>query len=460
MDARLRFFGGVETVTGSKALVETSSGRTLVDCGLFQGVKALRRRNWAPSPVDPKSLDAVILTHAHLDHSGLVPVLVRSGFEGPIYCSSGTASLLGLLWPDAAYLQTEDAKHRNRTGTTRHRPARPLFEPADAVRALRRLHVVPFGEPFEPVEGLSASLTRAGHILGASSVRLEHQGRSVVFSGDLGRREDPVMRPPAARPDSDLVVVESTYGDRLHGGPAPEDELADIVCRTIGRGGTLLIPAFAVGRAQGVLHLLARLRAAGRIPDVPTYLNSPMAIRATGLYCAHMDDHRLTEDQCAAMCSAEMTRSPSESKALNRDPRPKIILSASGMATGGRILHHLEAFASDPRTTLLFVGYQAAGTRGRALVRGADRVKVHGRYVQVAAEVAQMSSLSAHADKAELLAWLASAPNPPSEILINHGEPSASDAFRASVEEELGWPARCLTHGEVVELTPARGTAA
>ena len=451
---RLTFRGGAETVTGSQTLVEAGESRVLVDCGLFQGVKALRQRNWQSLPVDPGSLDAVVLTHAHLDHSGRVPALVREGYRGPVYCSSGTAGLLEVLWPDAAFLQEEEARYRNKTGTTKHSPALPLFDKGDARAALRRLSVVDFGTAFEPAPGVEAVLSRAGHILGAGSLRLAHGERSVVFSGDLGRRNDPLMRPPEPRPAADAVVIESTYGDRRHPDIDPEARLAEVVGRTIGRGGTLLIPAFAVGRAQGILHLLTRLAAADRIPRARVYLNSPMAIRATDLFCKHGEDHRLSEAECRAMCDlAEMVRTPAESKALNRDCSPKIIVSASGMATGGRILHHLEAFGGDPRTTVLFCGYQAPGTRGAALVGGAGEIKIHGRYHRVAAEVAQLSALSAHADRDGLLAWLSSGPDAPSQVLVNHGEPSSADALRHTIERELGWTARCVGHGESVEVT-------
>ena len=456
---KLEFHGGAGTVTGSKTLVSSGGARVLVDCGLFQGVKALRRRNWEPAPVDPQTLDAVILTHAHLDHTGLVPALVRGGFDGPVYCSSGTADLLGVLWPDAAHLQEEEARYRNRTGTTRHRPALPLFDAADARAALARLRAVDFHAPFQPAPGLDAAFSRAGHILGAGSLRLGDGTRSVVFSGDLGRSGDPLMLPPETRPRADVVVIESTYGGRRHPDTDPEAELAEVVSRTIGRGGTLLIPAFAVGRAQGVLLLLSRLAATGRIPSAPVYLNSPMAIRATDLFCKHGSDHRLTDAECRAMCEvATMVRTPAESKALNRDPSPKIIVSASGMATGGRILHHLEAFVGDFRSAVLFTGYQAPGTRGASLLGGAGEVKIHGRHHLVGAEVLQLPSLSAHADRAELISWLASEQTPPPEVLINHGEPASADALRAAVARELGWPSRCVQDGETVLTQPIEET--
>jgi len=446
-------YGATDTVTGSRTLVEVGSGSVLVDCGLFQGMKAVRSRNWQAFPVPPASVSAVVLTHAHLDHSGYVPALVDGGFEGPVFCTSGTAALLGLLWPDAAYLQEEDARYRNRHGTTRHAPALPLFTAEQAKRALGKLRTVPFDTPFEPVRGLEARLSPVGHIVGAASLHLAHGPFSAFFSGDVGRSIDPVMRPPDPPPRADVIVIESTYGDRLHGTAPPADELGGIVCRTLGRGGTLLIPAFAVGRSQTLLHLLTELLRSGDIPRAPIFLNSPMAIRATRIFCEHWSDTRLTARQSEQLGEAvTFTSTVEESKELNESRYPSIIISASGMATGGRVLHHLKWMLPDHRNTVLFVGYQAAGTRGEAMLAGVREIKIHGSHHQVRAEVARIDSLSAHADRDELLAWLRRCPGPPKLTLVNHGESHARDAMRQSIEDSLGWRAETAELGGSVDV--------
>lgn len=451
----LTFFGAADTVTGSRFLVESGDARVLVDCGLFQGIKALRERNWAPFPVRPDTLDAVVLTHAHIDHSGMVPALVRDGFAGPVYCSSATADLLGVMWPDAAYLQEEEARYRNRKRTTRHAPALPLYTRDDAQRALTLLRPVPWGSELEVAEGMRALLTPVGHILGASSVRLDDGRVRVAFSGDVGRSDDHMLHPPEPLPPADVLVVESTYGNRLHPGSDPEEALGAIVRRTVERGGIVLVPAFAVGRAQLVLHLLARLRERGELPDVPVFLNSPMAIDATEIFYAHPEAHRLAPEQVAAMGRlARLTPSMEESKALSQRRAPAVIVSASGMATGGRVLHHLKALLGNPRNTVLFCGYQAAGTRGEALLAGVDRIKIHGMYHDVQADVCRLDALSAHGDRDDLLSWLGRTRCAPSTVWIAHGEPAAQDAMRRHVRDTLGWPARVPVHGQRVDIAP------
>lgn len=450
---RITPLGATDQVTGSRTLVSDGPSSLLVDCGLFQGIKKTRSLNWGPFPVPPKSLPAVILTHAHLDHSGYVPALIRNGFSGPVWCTAGTADLLSLLWPDAGYLAEEDARYRNRHKTTRHNPALPLFTADEGRAALRRLRTVEFGREFEPVEGLRARFSRAGHILGAASLHLANDRCSVGFSGDVGRPHDPLMFAPEPLPKSDLVIVESTYGDRLHHDTPPEEALGEIVRRTAERGGVLLIPSFAVGRAQTLLHLLTRLRSEGAIPRIPTYLNSPMAIRATRIFVDHVGEHRLDEAACRdLMEGVEFTPDVSDSRALNRLSGPAIIISASGMATGGRILHHLKAFLPDRNNTVLFVGFQAAGTRGEAMVSGVDEVKIHGAYHPVRAEVARIDSLSAHADRDELLDWLEAMPAAPKLALVNHGEPGPQDAFRRAIQDALGWRAAVAESGEAIEV--------
>lgn len=451
---RITFWGAAGTVTGSRHLVETEGQRLLVDCGMFQGIKTLRLRNWEPFPVQPASIDAVMLTHAHIDHTGWLPALVRDGFSGPIWCTPATEDLCRILLPDAAHIQEEDARFANKRRSSRHDPALPLYTAADAQRVLDLLQPQPFDQPFEPGEGIDCQFTPAGHILGAASIRIGNDVTSVLFTGDVGRPVDPVMRAPAPPLPADHVVTESTYGNRVHAEGDPIDELAEIVNRSARRGGTLLIPVFAVGRAQTLLHLLSRLRAAGRIPDVPVYLDSPMAVNTTELFCRHLDEHRLTEAECQQMCDGvEFVRTVEESKRLASVRGPMILLSASGMLTGGRVLHHLERIAPDHRNTVLLVGYQAAGTRGEALAAGAQSIKMFGQYVAVRCDVARIDGLSAHADAEELSSWLANLPIPPHGASIVHGEPAAADALRRRLRDELGWDSTIPNHGDTIEFS-------
>ena len=437
---RIQFLGGVGTVTGSKYLLEHNGRRLLVDCGLFQGLKQLRLRNWEPLPIKASEIDAVLLTHAHMDHSGLVPRLVKLGFKGPVYCSGATRELCELLLPDSGRLQEEEADFANRHGHSRHKPALPLYTEEDARAALKRLETIAFGEEHSPWPDWSWRPKRAGHILGAASVHIRWTGGSILFSGDLGRSDDLVMRPPESPEQADYLVVESTYGDRRHRDVDTLMALADVVNRTAARGGVVVVPSFAVGRAQTILHCIHLLKKAHRIPDMPVYLNSPMAADATRIFRHHLDEHRLSAEQCAAM-SKEVTivNTVEESKRLNTLTFPSIIVSASGMATGGRVLHHLKTYAPDAKNTILFAGFQAAGTRGAALVGGSEAIKIHGAYVPVRAEVANLDTLSAHADREQLLAWLG-ALRAPKRVFVTHGEPVAADALRLAIEERHGWP--------------------
>ena len=445
---RVTFWGAAETVTGSRFVVDTAQARVLVDCGLFQGVKRLREMNWQQFPVDPASIDAVVLTHAHLDHSGYLPALVRDGFRGRIWCTPSTAALAKILLLDAAHLQEEDAKYANRRGSSRHRPALPLFDQHDAERAITRLSPHAPGSTFAPAAGVTAEFSPAGHILGAASLRLADGDHSVLFSGDLGRSGDPIMLPPAAPLAADHIVVESTYGDRVHPDEDPADVLADVVASTVRNQGIVLIPVFAVGRAQTVLHLLAQLRRAGRIPSVPTFLNSPMAVTATELFLASHDEHRLDEGALHELSAGvELVRSVEASKQLTARRGPMVVLSASGMLTGGRVLHHLLQVAPDRRNAIVLAGFQAAGTRGQALLNGARSLRVFGEDVPVNARVVHVDSLSAHADSDELMAWLASAPRPPAAVSVVHGEAGAADTLRRRITHELGWPAAVPASG-------------
>jgi metallo-beta-lactamase family protein len=449
----ITFLGGAGTVTGSRYLVTAGGRSVLVDCGLFQGLKQLRLRNREPFPVPPASIDAVVLTHAHLDHTGYLPLLVREGFRGRAYCTPATRDLCGVLLPDSGHLQEEEARFAAEHGYSRHHPPLPLYTRADAERSLESLQGTAFGEEVELGAGLRFCFRPAGHMLGAGTVTLTDGRTTLAFSGDLGRPHDPLLPPPAPLPGADFLVLESTYGDRLHDPGSPEDRLGEVVRRTASRGGVVLIPAFAVGRAQAVLFHLHRLRTGGRIPDIPVYLDSPMATAATRVFRAHAGELRLTPDECDAVCrTAETTESVEESKRIDRMHVPRVIISASGMATGGRVLHHLKVFAPDPANTILFAGYQAAGTRGADLVAGARSVKIHGRHVPVRAEVAALENVSAHADYAEILDWLGRMEGAPREVFVTHGEPVASDALRRRIQDRFGWSCRVPEHRERVGL--------
>jgi metallo-beta-lactamase family protein len=453
MGLKLSFLGGAGTVTGSKYLIEHDGRRVLVDCGLFQGFKALRLKNWAPFPIEPGSIEEVILTHAHIDHSGYLPLLVKLGFAGPILCSRATADLCGILLPDAGYLQEKDAEFANRHGFSKHKPALPLYTQQDAENVLHHFKPVPFEAACTLSSGANVRFRRAGHILGAAIVQFEWSGTTVVFSGDLGRYDDPIMVDPASISQADYLVVESTYGDRRHDKADPTEALGKIVDTTIGRGGTVVMPAFAVGRVQSLLFYFERLKSLGRLPHVPIFLDSPMAVDASEIMCRNAGDQRLPEAMCRRACAvAHYVRSVEESKALTANPMPKVIISASGMATGGRVLHHLKAYAPDPKSTILFAGFQAGGTRGAAMLAGAESIKMHGAYVPVRAEVRNLDMLSAHADADEIMRWLRGFSKPPRMTFITHGEPVAADALRHRIEEELGWACLVPDHGQSVAL--------
>ena len=450
---KLQFLGATDTVTGSKYLLQQGSSNVLVDCGLFQGYKQLRLRNWSPLPINPSQIEAVILTHAHIDHSGYLPLLARQGFKGKVYCSAATADLCSLLLPDCGYLLEEEAEFLNRHKKTKHSPALPLYTRDDAQRCLRLLHPVPYRNPWQPAAGLSATLTPSGHILGSSFVKIDNSEHSILFSGDIGRLNDLVLAPPSSMDGADYLVVESTYGDRLHKNADLLAELAAVVNRTAARGGMVLIPAFAIGRAQSLLYCLYLLKSQGLIPELPIYLNSPMAANATQIYTRHLDELKLTAAQCQAMTrDTHFVQTPDESRELNTRRGPMVIISASGMATGGRVLHHLKAFAPDKRNTILFAGYQAGGTRGATLVGGAKTVRIFGEDVPIHAEVAVLDGLSAHADAAEIVQWLRGFASAPRQTFITHGEPAAADAMRQRIERELGWRCHMPYYLESVSL--------
>ena len=454
MSATITFLGGADTVTGSKYLVEHHGQRLLVDCGLFQGYKQLRLRNWTPLPVPAKDIDAVILTHAHLDHSGYLPLLVKEGFTGQIHGTSGTCDLCRILLPDSGHIQEEDAFFANRHGFSKHSPALPLYTKQDALDSLKQLHPEHLGQWFEPITGWKARFQSAGHILGAASLLLEVAGRRILFSGDLGRPDDTLMNPPELPPQADTVLIESTYGDRQHPQEKLFAELGPLLQKLAKRGGVAVVPVFAVGRAQAVLHTIAQLKAAGELPKgLPIFLDSPMAIHTTALFERHMGEHRLSLAEVHAMDRvATLLETPEQSKSLATRHGPMVILAASGMATGGRVLHHLANYAGDHRNMVILTGYQSPGTRGATLASGRSTVRIHGQDVTVRAEVVQIESASAHADGNQLLSWLHQMPSAPGQVYVVHGEREAADRLRQRIEHEIKWRAVVPEMGSVWPL--------
>ncbi|HVK30669.1 MAG TPA: MBL fold metallo-hydrolase [Nocardioides sp.] len=454
----LTFLGAAGTVTGSCFLLEHGGTRMLVDAGLYQGGHELRRRNWDPLPVAAGSIDAIALTHAHLDHCGHLPRLVREGYDGPILCTRETAALAAIVLRDSAHLLEEEARHANEAGWSRHRPALPLYTSEDVERTLRLLTPVPFGARQVVAGSVGIRLDPAGHILGSATIAVDLGGEVVAFSGDLGRNGHPLLEAPAAPPAVGTLVLESTYGDRVHPEPRP-DVLAGAIRRTIGRGGTVLIPAFAVDRTELVLLELERLERTGRIPRVPIHVDSPMALEALGVYLRALEEgsEQFRPDRAEALArltalDLHAVRDAAASQRLNDPDDPCIIVSASGMATGGRVVHHLAHQVGHPRNCVVLTGYQAPGTRGRQLLDGARHLKLHGHYVPVHAEVVDVPDFSVHADADELVAWVASAPVPPRTVYVVHGEPASAAALAARIEDELGICAVVPELGERVRV--------
>ena len=454
MAPSITFLGAAGTVTGSKYLVRHEGRSVLVDCGLFQGYKQLRQRNWLPLPIDADQIDAVLLTHAHLDHSGYLPLLVREGYKKAIHCTPGTRDLCAILLPDSGHLQEEDAAYLNRHHLSKHAPALPLYTRQDAQHCMRQFHTHPLHQSFEPVPGWRATFSSAGHILGAASILLEVGGHRILFSGDLGRDDDLVMRPPEAPPQADTVLVESTYGDREHPPENMVDELGAALSRVAVRGGVAVVPVFAVGRAQSVLHAIHLLKANHRLPPhLPVFLDSPMAVSTTHLFAQHPRDHRLSAHDAQALShSATMVATTDDSKALAKHHGPMVILSASGMATGGRVLHHLALYAGDHRNMILLTGHQAPGTRGARMAAGEKSIRIHGQDVAIRAEVLQLTSASAHADGNQTLAWLRRMGHAPQQVFVVHGEMGAADRLRERITHELRWHALVPEHGAVHTL--------
>lgn len=460
--ATLTFLGAAGTVTGSKFLVEHDGHRILVDCGLFQGLKELRLRNWEALPVAPESIDAVVLTHAHADHSGFLPRLVAGGFTGRVFCTGGTADLCRIILPDAGRLAEEDAAHANRYGYSKHDPAKPLFTEADAYKALLQLQPFGFDRPVPVAPGIEGWFSGSGHLLGSAFVQITLNGktrRTLLFSGDLGRYDRPVLPDPSLPPQADVLILETTYGDRRHEPDNDGEQLARVVNDTLKRGGRLIIPAFAVGRVEEIIYWLKKLEEQGRIPVLPVYLDSPMAIQALQHYSNRT--HELDSDvrpgrgEVSRFCTTRFTlvSSARQSAELSASRKPCILISSSGMATGGRVLHHLKQALPDPRNTVLFTGYQAAGTRGRTLVSGAREVKIHGEMIPVAARIEQIDSMSAHADQDELARWLGRFKCPPETTYLVHGEVEASAAFKTRMEREMpGWKPVVAEYLQTVEV--------
>lgn len=451
---KIQFLGATQTVTGSRFLLRAAGKTVLVDCGLYQGLKELRLRNWSPFPVPPSTIDAVLVTHAHIDHSGYLPKLAREGYRGPIYCTPATADLLHIMLPDSAHLQQEEADFANRHGTSKHKPALPLYTLADALEALKLLRLIDYHKPLA-IGNLTARYTSAGHLLGSASIEIAADGRKALFSGDVGRYNVEVTRDPERPADVDAILVESTYGGRVHPQEGIERELARIVKETYARRGIVLVPAFAVGRSQSILYYLHKLETRGEIPAYPVYVDSPMAIDATALYCKYNTEPNIKMDPQREALTCKETRfirTREESKALNLRQDPCVIISASGMATGGRVLHHLQRLLPDRRNTVLLVGYQAAGTRGRLLLEGAEDVKMFGERVPVGAKIENIGAFSAHGDMEDLVRWVKSAPRPASTVFLVHGEPDGQAAMAERLKHEI--PSRVVipSFGETYEI--------
>ncbi|MGE3320179.1 MAG: MBL fold metallo-hydrolase RNA specificity domain-containing protein [Candidatus Berkiella sp.] len=439
----IQFLGAAETVTGSKYLLRIESTHVLVDCGLYQGLKEYRLRNWSSFPFKAKDIDCVLLTHAHIDHSGYLPLLIKNGFQGPIYCTAGTRDLCNVLLPDSGYLQEEEAQTANRHGYSKHHPALPLYTKLDAEKALEYFKPVGYRTKVVLGKELSAQFIPAGHIIGASLVEINYKGSTILFSGDLGRPHDMIMKPPALVKGANYLIVESTYGDRLHDKESPMVKLAEIINRTVARGGSVIIPSFAVGRAQSLIYYICLLKKENKIPNIPVFLDSPMAIKATDIFCSHMQDHRLNRNEIEEFNDvATYVNTIEDSKRIDNFAYPIIIISASGMATGGRVLHHLKLFAPDRRHTILFAGYQAPGTRGDRIVKGEKAVKIHGMMVPIEAEVAQLDNVSAHADYEEILGWLSHFEYSPKKVFITHGDIQAAISLKEKIETKFHW--KCI----------------
>ncbi len=465
--AKISFYGGVGTVTGSKYLLESNGRKVLVDCGLFQGLRELRERNWQDLPFDPKELDAVVITHAHIDHTGFLPRIVKLGFKGPVFTSSATGDLMKILLPDSARLQEEEARYRNRKGLTSHSPALPLYDEDDAKETLTRLQPVPNdGNAIEVCEGFKASFMVAGHIMGASLVLIEMENArengepiKFLFSGDLGHYDQPILKDPAPPPACDYLMVESTYGDRLHSEDKSDDELERIIKEGLKREGPILIPAFSVGRTQEILYLIRELEEEGRIPVVPVIVDSPMAKQATQVYNRWREEH---DEEYASILARQKhplrtgamttTNSRKESKKVNSRKGVRIIISASGMLSGGRVLHHAKYVLPDENATIVFVGYQAAGTRGRRIIDGEKEIRIMRDWIPVRCHIEKLDGFSAHADWKAVIKWLKGLPEEPKSVFTTHGEPKSASAMAGHIRDEFGWKVLVPEYNQSIEL--------
>jgi metallo-beta-lactamase family protein len=454
---KLTFLGAAQTVTGSKHLLEANGARVLVDCGLFQGLKELRELNWQPLPFEPETFDAVILTHAHIDHSGYLPRLVAGGFNGRIFCTPGTQNLCSLVLPDAGHLQEEDARDANKHGYTKHSPALPLFTEEDAQRTLTQFQPVGYERPVPVARGIELDFIDAGHLLGSAYARVRVNGQTILFGGDLGRYDRPVLPDPRTVEEADLLLVESTYGDRIHPDVDDAAVLADIINDTLERQGKVIIPSFAIGRVEEVLYWLRKIEQERRIPELPVYVDSPMSGKAITFYSDRLDSldpdlrPERKHDRVFGTARLRVVESVEESKEVTANERPAIVISASGMATGGRVLHHLKRALPDPRNTVLFVGFQAIGTRGRDLVDGRREVRIHGHPVSVGARIEKVDSMSAHADQREMLRWLGGFKKAPRRTFLVHGEPVPMHALKHAIVSSLAWDVYMPQRGESVE---------
>lgn len=437
---QITFLGAAKTVTGSKYLLEVGKTKILVDCGLFQGLYELRRRNWNPLPINPKNIDAVILTHAHLDHSGYLPLLVKNGFKGKIYCTPSTYDLCKVLLPDSGFLQEEDARYAKKHNFSKHKNPKPLYTQKDAVATFKHFRLINFNEEIKISNDISFNIIHAGHIIGAGSIIVNANGKKILFSGDLGRYNSPIVIEPDKIPSVDYIITESTYGDRKHSEEDPMEKLDEIINKTIAKGGKIIIPAFSVGRTQKILYYINKLKNKGRIPDLQVFLDSPMSIKVTSLVEDYEDEEKLTRDEYEDIYkSVKFCVTRQQSKKIFNYPEPAIIISASGMATGGRVLHHIANYGPKPNCTILFAGYQAEGTRGRDLIDGKKEIKIHGDLVKIRAKVEKLPNMSDHADVDEIITWLKTMPTKPQKVFITHGELEASEALSKRIQKELGW---------------------
>lgn len=480
----ITFLGAARTVTGSKYLLETDTSKVLVDAGLFQGLKELRERNWQALPLEPSELDAIVLTHAHLDHVGYLPRLVAQGFRGRVFCTAGTKDLCAIVLPDSGRIQEEDAENANRNGYSKHAPALPLYTEADAFNAVALLQPVGYDRPVPVTPDVEVEFINAGHLLGSAFARMRTAGRTILFGGDLGRFNRPVMPDPTMVLQADYLLLESTYGNRVHEADDDGEKLAQVLSGAAARGGRIIVPSFAIGRVEEMIYWLKRLEDEKRIPVLPVFLDSPMAIAALARYSARLNEldadlqpelrdekaphgpadrndppevrrqHARRERQVCAFCTERFRTisSAQESRELTQSKMPAVIISASGMATGGRVLHHLKAGLPDSRNTVLMIGYQAAGTRGRRLVDGEKTIKIHGEWVPVRAHVERVDSMSAHADSKEVLHWLGGFTAAPKMTFLVHGEPAAMDVQAAAIHEKLKWKTSMPEHREKIEL--------